>query len=207
MHKHASPETINLAIKLSTHRKVEFPGKFGPWGLKELQQLDTPLDRLHKHHLRFLPSTPNAALHMATDVGGIGFTKLSDQINIDKWVVLNRGLYSGYHTARDVQSLLQRSLRIGRSDTDIGYEAIARPISNTQLLPVPITTRLHKKLMNYRKTTLADLMRFETTGNIWDPDNGTAFPSIVPFLPPCPTGDRLLRVGQFWAVLTNEGPK
>ena len=46
MHKQASPETINMAIKLSTHRKVAFPGKFGPWTNQELRQLDVPLDQL-----------------------------------------------------------------------------------------------------------------------------------------------------------------
>ena len=125
MHKQASPETINMAIKLSTHRKVAFPGKFGSWTNQELRQLDVPLDQLYKHHLKFLPSTHSAAIYMDQDVGGMGITRMSDQINIDKWTMLMRGLHSDSQTSRAAQSLLQRSLRIGRTDTDMGYEAIA----------------------------------------------------------------------------------
>ena len=133
-HKQASPETINMAIKLSTHRKVSFAGKYGPWPNSALQQLDVPITPLMKHHLRFLPSTHSAAIYMEPDVGGVGIPRLSDQINIDKWTMLLRGLHSDSNTARAAQSLLQRSLRIGRTDTDIGYEAIAIPTETPQLL-------------------------------------------------------------------------
>ena len=63
-HKLASPETINMAIKLSMHRKISFPGKFSPWSLQELRTLDKPLNGLYKCHLKFLQSAPNAALYM-----------------------------------------------------------------------------------------------------------------------------------------------
>ena len=130
MHKQASPETTNMVIKLPIHRKVAFPGKFVPWINQELRQLD----QLHKHHLRFLFSSHSAAIYMEPDVGGTGIQRLSDQINVDKWVILTRGLHSDMQTVRAAQSLLQRSLRIGRTDTDTGYEAIARPIHIPQLL-------------------------------------------------------------------------
>ena len=239
MHKQASPETINMAIKLSTHRKVAFPGKFGPWTNQELRQLDVPLDQLHKHHLRFLSSTHSAAIYMEPDVGGTGIPRLSDQINIDKWAMLTRGLHSDMQTARAAQSLLQRSLRIGRTDTDTGYEAIARPTHIPQLLrslleamgeagyslrraglsthntpsqsvselAYHLAPTIHTKMMNYRITTLADMMHFSAEGNNWDPDLCATFPLLAPLLPICPQGDRILRVGQFWATQHNEGHK
>ena len=71
---------------------------------------------------------------MDQDVGGMGITRMSDQINIDKWTMLMRGLHSDSQTSRAAQSLLQRSLRIGRTDTNMGYEAIVRPTHIPQLL-------------------------------------------------------------------------
>ena len=126
-HRLASPDTITMAIKLSLHRKISFPGKFSPWSLQELRTLDTPLNGLYKAHLKFLPSTPNAALYMSKEVGGLGITRLSDQINIDKWAMMVRGLYSDQFTSTATLGILNRSLRIGQTDTDHGYEAIVKP--------------------------------------------------------------------------------
>jgi len=97
-HKLASPHTIAMAIKMSTHRKITSPGKFSPWSLKELRKLDIPLNGLYKTHLKLLPSAPNATLYMGKEFGGMEITKLSDQINIDKWAMLVRGLYSDNDT-------------------------------------------------------------------------------------------------------------
>ena len=52
--------------------------------------------------------------------------------------------------------------------------------------------------MNYRLTTLSDLMIFKTTGNCWNQELTKQFPTLLP-LPECPVGDRLLRIGQYWA--------
>jgi hypothetical protein len=68
-HKLASPDTIAMAIRMSTHRKVSFPGKFAPWSLTEMRKLDIPLSTLYKHHLRFMQSTPTALLHMDKELG------------------------------------------------------------------------------------------------------------------------------------------
>jgi len=126
-HRLASPDTVTMAIKLSLHRKISFPGKFSPWSLQELRSLDTPLHGLYKAHLKFLPSAPNAALYMSKEIGGLGITRLSDQINIDKWAMMVRGLYSDQFTRTATLGILNRSLRIGQTDTDHGYEAIVKP--------------------------------------------------------------------------------
>ena len=126
-HRLASPDTITMAIKLSLHRKISFLDKFSPWSLQELSKLDTPLNGLYKAHLKFLPSAPNAALYMSKEIGGLGITRLSDQINIDKWTMMVRGLYSDRFTRTATLGILTRSLRIGQTDTDYGYEAIVQP--------------------------------------------------------------------------------
>ena len=111
-HKLASPETITMAIRMSTHRKVSFPGKFAPWSLMEMRRLDIPLTTLYKHHLKFMHSTPTALLHMDKEVGGLNIIRLSDQINIDKWAMMIRGLYSDSATAVATLGILNRCLRI-----------------------------------------------------------------------------------------------
>jgi hypothetical protein len=145
--------------------------------------------------------------------------------------MLVRGLYSDNDTSVATQGIHQRSLRIGQTDTDVGYEAIAKPTnvpqhlrsllelmeesgyylrkaghstSNTpgqpilQLIP-EASTALKRKLMNYRITTLSDLMIFSHSGNIWNQELCNHFPTIIPLLPNCPEGHRELRIGQYWA--------
>jgi exonuclease III len=232
LHRLASPDTITMAIKLSLHRKVSFPGKFSPWSLSELRQLDTPLNALYKHHLRFLQSAPNAALHMSRDVGGLGITRLSDQINIDKWAMLVRGLYSDKATITATLGILNRSLRIGRTDTDRGYQALARPTNIPQHLRslielmdemgyslrrsgletagtpsqlirdslANINQATSNNLMHLRITTLADIMIFRQDGNSWNQHLLDQLPGISEEqLPTCPGGNRILRIGQYWA--------
>jgi hypothetical protein len=161
----------------------------------------------------------------------MGIMRLSDQINIDKWAMLVRGLYSDKDTSMATQGILQRSLRIGQTDTDVGFEAIAKPSNipqhlrsllelmeesgyylrkagnstlNSPSLPIlqiipDATNALKRKLMNYRITTLADLMIFHHTGNTWNQPLCNLFPAIIPLLPNCPEGQRELRIGQYWA--------
>ena len=233
LHKQASPETIHMAIKLATYKKISFAGKFSPWGIQQLRRLDIPFNKLYRHHLRLLPSHPTATLYMPSDVGGIGLCRISDQINLDKWATLMRGIHSDHHTSIAARSLLNRCLRIGQTDTDIGYEAVAKPTKIPQLLrslveamattghflrrggistqhtpsqsiyelPIPDDKRLIAKLVNLRITTLADLMLFAQDGhNHWNTNLQRTLASLTEILPyRCPTGNRLLRVGQYWA--------
>jgi len=75
-----------------------------------------------KHHLRFMPST-SPTLYMPIVVGGMGLFCLSTHITLDKFAELHRGLLSDFHTVRAITGLLDRSLRIGHSESDAGYEA------------------------------------------------------------------------------------
>ena len=47
---------------------------------EKLRTLDPFINDLLKHHLRMLPATANAVLYMAVDVGGMGLTRLFNQI-------------------------------------------------------------------------------------------------------------------------------
>ena len=213
-HKNASPETIDMAITTSLHRKISFPAKFMPWPLSKLRLLDPPLNKLLKHHLHMLPSSANAALYMAVDVGGLGFTRLSTQITLDKFAMLHRGLHSDAHTRQAILGLLERSLRIGMTDTDLGYEATTsiQPVPHTLLslleagqeagvnfrrggLPVgttpsqpvdlrPLLPEVIDALMNYRITTHVDLMCFTRLGNEWNQQLCHSFPGLLDSLPP-----------------------
>ena len=69
-----------------------------------------------------LPATANAALYMASDVGGIGLARLSSQNITDKFAMLHRGLQSDPNTRQ--AGLLERCLKIGLTDTDPGFEAV-----------------------------------------------------------------------------------
>ena len=63
------------------------------------------------------------------------------------------------------------------------------------------------KLMHHRITTLADLMTFDIDySNHWaDALISTHFPDIAEFLDDPPTGDRQVRIGQFWSTERTHG--
>ena len=215
-YKQASPETIDMALTTSLHRKISFPAKFMPWSLKKLRQLDLPLNGLLKKHLLMLPGTATAALYMATDVGGMGLTRLSDQIVLDKFAMLHRGLHSDPHTCQATLGLLERSLRIGLSDTDDGFEATVSPTNIPHALlfllevcreanltfrrggqlttysPTCIidTSNLYEEtreeLMHYRIMTHSDVMTFTSTGNTWNETLCEHFPGLLNLLPEKP---------------------
>jgi len=64
---------------------------------------------------------------MSKEIGGLGVTRLSDQINIDKWAMTVRGLYSDRLTLTAMLGIPNHSLRIEQIDSDHGYEAIVQP--------------------------------------------------------------------------------
>ena len=215
-HKQASPETIDMALTTSLHRKISFPAKFMPWSLQQLRQLDPPLNGLLKKHLMMLPATANAALYMATDVGGMGLTRLSDQIILDKYAMLHRGLHSDSHTRQATNGLMERSLRIGLSDTEPGFEATVAPTTiphtllylleacraaNLRLRRGGLTTSHtpthmidtssfsaanQEDLMHYRIAMQSDVMIFTSTGNIWNEILCAHFPGLFNLLPANP---------------------
>ena len=215
-HKHASPETIDMALTTSLHRKISFPAKFMPWSLKKLRTLDPPLNDLLKHHLRMLPATANAALYMAVDVGGMGLTRLSDQILLDKFAMLHRGLHSDSQTRQAIMGLLERSLRISQTDTDPGYAALisvqnvphmllplleagreanlsirrgGHPTDHTPSCLIDTSSLPHEQLtelMHARIMTQGDLMSFSSTGNTWNITLCSRFPDLLDSLPAIP---------------------
>jgi len=168
---------------------------------------------------------------MEREVGGMGIPRLSDQINVDKWAMMVRCIYSDAATSTATLGILNRCLRMGQTDTDTGCEATVQPTNiphhMTRLLelkeesgyylrrsgaftegtpsqsinelPLPDTKGLRTKLVDYRITTLADLMIIGIAGNSWNIQLCQQFPTIVPLLPSCPQGARILRPGQYWA--------
>jgi hypothetical protein len=175
---------------------------------------------------------------MSKEIGGLGITRLSDQINIDKWAMMIRGLYSDRFTRTATLGILNRSLRIGQTDTDHGYEATVRPTGVPQqirslielmdesgyqlrrsgkstmsspsklvLEHIDITnTATKRKLMNFRITTISDLMVFKKTGNSWNQKILDIFHILPDQLPSqCPIGRRSIRIGQYWASSNYEG--
>ena len=124
LYRRASAETISTVMNISPYRKASFPGKLCSWSLQEHRVLDTPINHLYKHHLHLLQSTSNAALYMSDDVGGMNLSRLSDQIILDKWAMIWRGLKADIYTKTATEALLHRSLRIGQTPSDPGYKSV-----------------------------------------------------------------------------------
>ena len=67
-------------------------------------------------------------------------------------------------------------------------------------------TATKRKLMNFRITTISDLMVFKKTGNSWNQKILDIFHILPDQLPSqCPIGRRSIRIGQYWASSNYEG--
>ena len=133
-YRRASAETITTVMNISPYRKASFPGKLCPWSLKDHRALDTPVNQLYKHHLHLMQSTSNAALDMAEDVGGMNLPRLSDQILLDKWAMIWRGLRADSHTRIATEGLLHRAMRTGQTLSDSGFSSSTSVAGIPQLL-------------------------------------------------------------------------
>jgi len=174
----------------------------------------------------------------------MGLSRLSDQIHIDKWAMLWRGLYSNLSTTTTKEGLLHRALRLGHTSTDPGVHSTIVPSNIPQLLTglkeltsslgislckggscprntpnktkpnhctgmdLSLHSKLDRKLMNYRITTLSDLIIFSPNkANHWAlPSIHSQFPLIQELLPTnAPAWHRSIRIGRFWSVEDADG--
>ena len=83
-------DTSVLVASVSTMAKAAYTAQFLPWSSHDLASLDVPLNRAFRRLLQLPPSHPNALLYMGTSDGGLGLPRLSDQVNLRKWSMLNR---------------------------------------------------------------------------------------------------------------------
>jgi len=93
-----------------------------------MRQLNIPPNQLYKHHLKFNHFTTHAKIYIDKDMGGTGFIRLLDQINIDKGATIVRNRLSDNPSMTKTLGILHRNLRIGQNDTGRRYEAIVSSV-------------------------------------------------------------------------------
>jgi len=161
---------------------------------------------------------------MPIDVGGLGLSNLSTQITLDKFAMLHWGLLSGPYTIRSVFSLLDRSVRISKLESDTDFEATIS-LQKVPHLPLSLLESEHEAGLSLRRGGLpvtdnpscpldlpflskfvrntlmhfciiyqADLIIFFPMSNGWDTELFTHIPRLFPLLP-----IRFLQTGQFWS--------
>ena len=105
-------DTTALVASVSTLAKAAYTAQFVPWAPQDLQAFDVPLNRAFRRLLQLPPSHPNALLYMRLADGGLGLPRLSDQVNLRKWSMLNRLTQRGGVPALAVGGLLTRAAAV-----------------------------------------------------------------------------------------------
>jgi len=178
---------------------------------------------------------------MSPDTGGMELSRLSDQILIEKWAMIWRGLHSDLSTRTATKGLLQQALQLGNTSTYPGVRSSIVPSkvphlltglieftsslgislckggscphdtpdqNIAQALHISLHSKLDRKLMNFRISTLSDLMIFPANqDNQWALQMiHSQLPLIQELLPiEAPAGHRTIRIGQFWSLEDFEG--
>jgi hypothetical protein len=78
--KNATAECKKLCIELSVHKKIIYYAKYMNSSLEQFRKLDTPFNSLIRHITKNTKSYSNTMLYTPDKFGGIGFKRLSDEI-------------------------------------------------------------------------------------------------------------------------------
>ena len=105
-------DTSALVASVSTMAKAAYTAQFTPWSPQDLTAMDVPLNRAFRRLLQLPPCHPNALLYMGTAEGGLGLPRLSDQVNLRKWSMLNRLQQRGGLPALATHGLLTRASEV-----------------------------------------------------------------------------------------------
>ena len=105
-------DTSALVASVSTMAKAAYTAQFTPWSPQDLTAMDVPLNLAFRRLLQLPPTHSNALLYMGTSDGGLGLPRLSDQINLRKWSMLNRLHQRGGLPALATHGLLTRASEV-----------------------------------------------------------------------------------------------
>jgi hypothetical protein len=120
--KNATAECKKLCIELSVHKKIIYYAKYMNSSLEQFRKLDTPFNSLIRHITKNTRSYSNTMLYTPDKFGGIGFKRLSDEIQSNKWSYLQRQFIK-QQDSETMGGILTREARL-RGDPVIPSSAI-----------------------------------------------------------------------------------
>ena len=90
---------------------VLYRAQLAPWSLEQCRELDVPVTKLLKKITKNMTSYPNRLLYVGWNKCGLGYKKLSDEIQIRKYNILHRGLAEGGDAGQACAGFLARASR------------------------------------------------------------------------------------------------
>jgi hypothetical protein len=110
--KPASAPTKIIALTASVYQKICYKAQFSALSYKETMQLDVPINQFYRRVTKNMLSFPTKLLYSECSQGGLGFRRLSDEIQQRKLNNLLSGLHQDADTKDAYESHLYRAMRI-----------------------------------------------------------------------------------------------
>ena len=107
--KSASPLCKLIALQSSVLNSALWQAQASPWSLKMCRELDKPINRVCRHITKNLPGFPTNLLYASAP--GLALKRLSDEIQLRKLAMVNRGLTYTPRLAAASHGLLLRAAR------------------------------------------------------------------------------------------------
>ena len=86
--------------------RAEYTRKFARWTKDEMEDLEKFFPKSYKKFTFNQTTLPDALLKLSREMGGIGFSRLSDNINAAKYSMYQRHLHAGGMISRTMDTLL-----------------------------------------------------------------------------------------------------
>ena len=117
----ASSVTKVACASLTTVNKVRYKAKLTSASLDELRGVDKIFYKFHKSVSKNMAGFPCDLMYLPSTVGGVGISRFSDQVQMDKLGMLLQGIASGGDLAAAAEGLIHRASRHTDSAIPAGY--------------------------------------------------------------------------------------
>ena len=133
--KRARGSRVQLGLVVSTciARRVEYTGKFSAWTKTQFDDIDKVFTRTYKKTSSNNTFFPDALIYLPRELGGLGFSKISDNINAAKFSIQNRHLHASGQIAENMDTLLYNGVVHTSQIPNLSTGVVAYP--STVLVP------------------------------------------------------------------------
>ena len=131
MRKPASVPTNIIAMTASVYQKICYKAQFSAMSYKESMQLDIPLNQFYRRVTKNMVSFPTKLLYSECSQGGLGFRRLSDEIQQRKLNNFLNGLQQDPDTKDAYESHLFRAVRMNGYRPLVGQGAPVESIESS----------------------------------------------------------------------------
>ena len=109
--RYASPDTKKIILRTVIFSQAMYAAKFCNWSLDQCRDLDKPIEAVYRIITKNMASFPTLLLYLATQMGGLGLPRFSDNLQLEKWQMIHRLLKADPGSQATAWYFIESSIR------------------------------------------------------------------------------------------------